>query len=293
MTGRVTPFHRRSGLHAVQALISHSLDNAQARQEALDGYVTESRQPCPNIDLVLGRTGTLLGASILYEAIAGARQTDMTGLVELGNDTLRGIWAELDRLPPIAEGTQQRCLGIAHGWAGFLLATMRWCRAAGVARPHALEERLIELAEMAIPTGAGARWPWTNEGTTSVPGWCNGSAGYVHLWTTAHTTFQDDRWADLAERAAWDAYVTPALAQLCCGLAGQAYALLTQYRHAGERRWLTAATELAVRAASDVLAGNAEGCVSGSLHKGEPGIAVLAADLNSPETAMMPFFGSL
>jgi hypothetical protein len=39
------------------------------------------------------------------------------------------------------------------------------------------------------------------------------------------------------------------------------------------------------------LIGTAEGVVVGSLHKGELGIAVLAADLIRPETASMPFFG--
>ena len=123
-------------------------------------------------------------------------------------------------------------------------------------------------------------------------------------WTAAHTAFRDQQWADLAERAAWDAYLTPAIGQLCCGLAGQAYALLELYRHTGERRWLTAATELAACAAvgvtasvaagmaADVAAG-AGGYIPGSLHKGELGIAVLAADLTRPEIASMPFFGSM
>jgi serine/threonine-protein kinase len=125
-----------------------------------------------------------------------------------------------------------------------------------------------------------------------MPGWCNGSAGFVHLWTAANAAYRDDRWAVLAERAGWDAYLTPAIPQLCCGLAGQAYGLLELHRHTGEGRWLAAATELAERAAAEVLSGRADGCIAGSLHKGELGIAVLAADLSRPETASMPFFGN-
>jgi eukaryotic-like serine/threonine-protein kinase len=320
VTGRVTPFHRRSGIHAVQALVSHSLANGEARRAALDGYVAESRQPCENLDLVLGRSGTLLGAAILHEAIGGAGGAgpagpagpvdDLAGLVALGNETMRDIWAELDTLPPIADGTQQRRLGVAHGWAGFLLATLRWCGVAGVPRPAAVGERLAQLAGLARPEGVALRWPWTNDGASSMPGWCNGSAGLVHLWTAAHAAFRDQQWADLAERAAWDAYLTPAIGQLCCGLAGQAYALLELYRYAGERRWLTAATELATRAAASVTSSGttgadgtaglrsggtpgAGGYIPGSLHKGELGIAILAADLTRPEIASMPFFGSM
>ena len=33
--------------------------------------------------------------------------------------------------------------------------------------------------------------------------------------------------------------------------------------------------------------------MTGSLHRGELGVAVLAADLARPETASMPFFGSM
>jgi eukaryotic-like serine/threonine-protein kinase len=293
VTGRVTPFHRLSGVHAVQALVSHSLDNAEARQAALDGYVTESRQQCQNIDLVLGRCGTLLGAAILHQAVGRSSRADLTELRTLGNDTLRDIWTELDTLPPIADGTRLRYLGMAHGWAGFLLATLRWCDAADVPRPAAVEERLAQLAELARPEGVSLRWPCTNEGTPSMPGWCNGSTGYVHLWTAAHSAFRDDQWYDLAERAAWDVYLTPAIAQLCCGLAGQAYGLLELYRHTGERRWLIAATELTVRAAADVTADAADNYVPGSLHKGELGVAVLAADLSRPEAASMPFFGTM
>jgi eukaryotic-like serine/threonine-protein kinase len=301
VTGRVTPFHRRSGLHAVQALVSHSLGNPVARQAALDGFVAESRQPCENLDLALGRSGTLLGAAILHEAVAGARYADLTGLVTLGHDTMRDIWAELATRPPIADGVRPQIaddarasyFGMAHGWAGFLLATLRWCAAVGVPRPDGLEERLAQLASLARPAGAGLRWPWTSDNPSSMPGWCNGSAGYVHLWTAAHAAFRDDRWAGLAERAAWDAYLTPGLAQLCCGLAGQAYALLELYRYTGERRWLIAATELAVRAAAGLATGAADSCTPGSLHKGELGIAALAADLTRPEIASMPFFGRM
>jgi eukaryotic-like serine/threonine-protein kinase len=291
ITGQATPFHRISGLHAVQALISHALDNVRARQRALDSFVVTSRRPCGNLDLVLGRTGTLLGAAILHEAVGGARHVDLSQVVALGDETLAGVWAELDAMPPVAASTEQRYLGVAHGWAGFLLATLRWCATTGTAIPPALPERLDQLAALVQPAGMGGRWPIANDGRSWSPGWCNGSAGHVHLWMAAHATLRDQRWADLAERAAWDAYTTPAVGQLCCGLAGQSYALLEWHRHTGERRWLAAATELAVRAAAAIHTGNAADYVVGSLHKGEIGIAVLAADLARPEAAAMPFFG--
>ena len=73
---------------------------------------------------------------------------------------------------------------------------------------------------------------------------------------------RDDRWARLAERAAW------------------------------EETWLSAAGELAARATVAVGDMDSPGTIQGSLHKGEVGVAVLAADLSRPEAASMPFFGA-
>ena len=161
----------------------------------------------------------------------------------------------------------------------------------------ALPDRLEQLAALARPVGMGVRWSWTNDrgsaGASTMAGWCHGTAGHVWLWTAAHLALRDDRWARLAERAAWDVYATPQpTANLCCGLAGQAYALLEMYRHTGEQIWLRAAGELAARAAVAVRDGGSAGTIPGSLHKGEVGVAVLAADLSRPEAAAMPFFGA-
>jgi eukaryotic-like serine/threonine-protein kinase len=297
-TGLTSPFHRLSGVHAVQALVSHALGDTLARQQALDLFVNESRQPCDNLDLTLGRSGTLLAAAILLETIGGASYTDSSRIFDLGNQTLASIWLKLGDMPPIAEGGPMRHLGVAHGWAGLLLATLRWCRIARAEMPGGLESRLEELAALAQPKGAGACWPWIYQPqsaspSATVPGWCNGSEGFVHLWTTAHSVLSDDRWEALAERAAWDTYTSPTkIDQLCCGLTGQAYALLEMYRFSGTPRWLTAASELGTRAAASLSEASTRGLTSGSLHKGEVGIAVLAADLADPEAAAMPFFGA-
>jgi serine/threonine protein kinase len=293
-TGSVSPFHCLSGVHAVQGLVSHALGDHGARQRALDGFVAESRRPCDNLDLTLGRSGTLLAAALLLEAVSGARYVSLDGLIELGNETLAGLWAAIDAMPPVPEAKAVGYLGVAHGWAGLLLASLRWCRAAGATRPPGLVERLDQLAQLALLDGPAARWPAhprRRSGTPPTPGWCHGSAGYVHLWTTAHQALGDDRWATLAEQAAWGAYTSPnGIAQLCCGHGGQAYGLLELYRATGERRWLTSAGELAVRAADAGSATLAHAPVAGSLHKGITGIAVLAAELEQPELAAMPFF---
>ena len=81
-------------------------------------------------------------------------------------------------------------------------------------------------------------------------GWCNGTAGFVHLFTLAQRTTGDDRWLSLAERAAWQSWEAGgATSSLCCGYTGQAYALLNLHRHNGDPAWLRRARELTARAA--------------------------------------------
>ena len=298
-TGLVSPFHRLSGVHAVQALVSHVQGDAFAVQRALAAFVTESNRPCDKLDLILGRCGTLLAAALLLEAVDGTPDVDARAVVGLGNRTMTSVWNELDIMPPIPDGGPINHLGVAHGWAGFLLATLRWCQVAGAGAPEELDSRLDQLATLARPEGLGARWAWNHHPghagpPVTMPGWCNGSAGFVHLWTTAHAATGDDRWAALAERAAWDAYTSPTrIRQLCCGLAGQAYALLEMYRRSGEAHWLVGASELVTQAAAGAGSVSSAGAlVPGSLHKGDVGIAVLAGDLTDPDHAAMPFFGA-
>jgi serine/threonine-protein kinase len=119
-------------------------------------------------------------------------------------------------------------------------------------------------------------------------GWCNGSAGQVFLWTLAHRVLGDKRWLEMAERAAWNSWEsTDTSANLCCGLVGRAYALLNFFRHTGDETWLDRARTLGNRAAAT---GGLQGDYRHSLFKGELGLAVLAAHLEAPDQAVMPFF---
>jgi serine/threonine-protein kinase len=123
-----------------------------------------------------------------------------------------------------------------------------------------------------------------------MPGWCNGSAGFVFLWTLAYSSTCDERFADLAESAAWNTWEdSTTLPDLCCGLTGRAYALLNFYRFSGKKVWLDRALTLGSRAASS-YAGNGQGEERLSLFGGEVGTAVLLADLKHPEEAFMPLF---
>lgn len=297
--GRIALYHTASGVHVVQALIGQAMGDMVSQQAAIEAFIAASKAPCESLDLTLGRSSTLMGCALLLDAPAVSEMVKQAPLLELGDEVLRGVWEELSAMGSIPEGPKLSYLGIAHGWAGILYATLRWCRSAGRPLPATLEERLRQLADCAQPAGRGIRWPvvlrrhsrsrhraseFAGEYTA---GWCNGGAGYVFLWTLAHRVFGDEVYLDLAERAAWNAWQEASpIDSLCCGLAGGAYGLLNLYKYTGEKEWLHRALDLANRA---VIATRASE-LGDSLYKGTLGVAVLVADLLKPETASMPLF---
>jgi eukaryotic-like serine/threonine-protein kinase len=293
VVGRVSPYHTPTGPFCVQALIAHVFGLPALQRSAVKAFLDAAREPCTERDLTLGRSGLLLAAALLLDARGGLEGDPvLAALGGFGDGLLAGLGSELDPLPPILEDQERPVLGMAHGWAGYLYATLQWCRAAGRPLPARLGERLDELAAGARPWGRGLRWRWrageSRWSLGSMPGWCNGSAGFVFLWTLAHRMLGDARYAALAEAAAWNAWEDPGhAASLCCGLAGRAYALLNLHRHGGGEEWLQRARELAERAAVEAARASES---PHSLYQGELGVAVLIADLARPEQAAMPFF---
>jgi eukaryotic-like serine/threonine-protein kinase len=305
IVGRVSPYHTASGVYAVRGLIGRAMADVVSQQSAVLQFVeAATAAPCENLDVTLGRCGTLLGAALLLDAVSGNALVDVSALREFGTRACGDVWARIAEFEPARKCREIQYSGIAHGWAGILYATMRWSKCSGAELPAGLERRLSELTGLAEQYGGRARWRWSTRARREeqdgayMPGWCNGSAGFVHLWTLAHEMLGDRDYLSLAERAGRDAWETEgAIGNLCCGYAGQAYAMLALHRHTGEEAWLHRAQRLAQKAAESTRLAAASGTLETlglrpeSLYKGELGIAVLAADLERPEFAAMPFFG--
>lgn len=276
--GEVTPYHTEPGIHAAAAMIAAAMGDTVAQRRAIAAFLRSSRRSCAQLDLTLGRSGTLLASAMLLDV------SDDAALRAFGAQTMRAIWNELDTHPPLERSPKGTYLGMAHGWAGYLYAALRWCAASGDALPPRLVERLHEYAAFESRRGRGAYWRRVVEKDASVSGWCNGSAGQVFLFTLAHRMLGEARWLQLAEACAWNNWDEPRhLPTLCCGTAGRAYALLNLYKHTGATEWLSRARQLANHAAANAT-------TDMSLWKGTLGVAVLIADLASPENARMPFF---
>lgn len=290
MVGKASPFHSPSGVHAVAVLTAVATADPVAQAEGLAAFLAAVEQPAAGLDLTLGRSSVLLGAAILLDAVPAKGFIDPSPLRELGDSIMADLWKTLDAKPDIKDAGIEY-LGIAHGWAGFLYATLQWCSVSSGSLPQGVERRLVELAGFALPVNRGLDWPWVLGHLGEPPtmsGWCNGACGYVFLWTLAHRFLGDPRYLELATGAAWRSWEAPEpVITLCCGLVGRAYALLNLYRHGNETVWLDRARDLAMRAATG---GHAPKEYPHSLYKGEFGLAVLAADLEQPDEATMPFF---
>ena len=290
IVGESSPYHSPSGVFAVAALVATARADPQSMAAGVAGFLDAARSPAPGLDLTLGRCSVLLGAAILLDAVRSNGLIDAEPLRAFGDDTLAQVWQALDAKPPVI-GADIEYVGIAHGWAGMLYATLQWCDVSGRAIPAGVTRRLDELAELALPAGRGVEWPWllrrSGEPMT-MAGWCNGTCGYVFLWTLAHRLLAEPRYGELARGAAWRSWdAAETMPTLCCGLAGRAYALLNIYRYTGETVWLDRARDLASRSAQDST-GASE--YPHSLYKGKFGLAVLAVDLEQPSEARMPFF---
>ena len=290
-------YHSVTGVHSVRALIALAMaDNASA-QAAIDTFAAAiDSTPDRDLDLATGRTGLLLGASLLLDAAPASPYLDPATLRRAGDRLAHDVWAEVAALPAVGEHSALAMSGIAHGWAGVLYALMRWWQSTGAPMPNDLHGRLDQLAGCAEDTGRGVRWPRVlrrrlgDETIDYVPSWCNGSAGLVHFWTLASSLLHEPRWLDLAERVGWNTWEYAhggGMFDLCCGAGGRAYALLTLHRHTGDPAWLRRAESLADRAAA--MADDDPG-LGHSLYKGSLGVAVLAAELDRPLEARMPFF---
>ena len=298
--GRASLYHTEPGLHVVRALIARAMGDVVTMQYAIDAFVIAAARPTRNIDLTLGTSGLLLGAALLLESLPDSDLVEPSALVSLGGTLALRLERSLRKEPAIGTTGTLRSFGIAHGWAGYLYALLRWQQASGHSAGTNTARWLHELALRAEPDGRGLHWRWVDNGAPTgahgyMPGWCNGSAGFVHLWLTAGDVLGAAHYADLAAGAAWNTWECDDGADyvdLCCGLSGRGYALLATYRATGDAAWLHRARALAARAVSfesdeDIWAGGGT-----SLYKSPLGAALLAEEIERPDMARMPLFES-
>jgi serine/threonine-protein kinase len=299
--------HMVNGVYFVRALVSHAFGDPVTEQAAIEAFVMASQVETDNLDITLGRSSVLHGCSLLVEKSRNSRNLDLTSLREFGDHVMDGIWKEVSEFAPLHKSQEMSFLGMAHGWAGVLFATLRWCRLraeldkveVSTLLHENVSHRLTELAQWGLPAGRGLVWSWQNElggdfasgNNGFMPGWCNGNAGHVFLWTEAYKVFGEQRYLELARKAAWGVWEQPSsFNNLCCGATGSAYAMLNLYRVTEDKDWLMRARQYAHRVVTTEEPPSEHETDVNSLYKGEIGAMVLLDDLVDPKAARMPLF---
>ncbi len=292
VTGGISPFHSASGIHLVQAHVSRAMGDPDSASRAARAFTEACAEPCDNPDLTLGWTSVLLGCAALAESLPQHDSVERRPVLALGRQVARRIDAWIAERHITGNG-DLKWLGLAHGWAGLLFGLLRWTEASGEPFVVVARDRLHELATLGMQQGESISWPLTMSGDERdrgpFAGWCHGSAGYVLLWTLAHRILKDDRFLTLARSAA--NHIATSIgsereidASLCCGYAGQGFALMALHRATGDVEPLRLAGELCDRAVQF----GARSTRPDSLYKGDIGVALLIQELTQPSRASTP-----
>ncbi len=287
-TSGASLFHGQAGVNTVDALIRL----AAGDRAAVDAATLESASDGPSEspeDLLTGRAGLLLGyAAILDAQAAGLDWTPVgtVGLAATGDRIAVGVGVT-------SPGGQVEGHGLGHGRAGLAYAALRWFESSGH-EPIWLQEEL-DILSGAVRPGDGRRSrrsvndPLGGLGAAAAHNsWCRGLAGQVLLWNLAARCFPGNSFDALADASAerlWrDRDAAGVGGSLCCGYAGQVYAMLAQLRRTGQSRWLARAEGLGERAVNAAPRVRSQvGLFSGQL-----GIALMTADIGQHDFAAFP-----
>jgi len=255
----------QDGIRFVRVLLAQARgDRAQVKARVARFVAAmPSRRDGPS-ELLFGAAGQLTGALVLHEATGDER---LRALCDRQAQKLIGTGAP----PPWTEAAD---LALAHGRAGPLYALLRWQRSTGGTLPTWFPQALDRLAAEQEP------WFEARQSKQKVVldrTWCNGWAGLTLLWAAAAEQpgwlFPYGRLVGGAARASLSA-PGPAGGDLCCGLAGRAYAGLAAARLFDDERLHQHVLSVAADAAEQM-----RGRWPNGLLKGYPGLVCLALDL--------------
>jgi eukaryotic-like serine/threonine-protein kinase len=256
-----------AGIRHVAILLAKARGDAAEVSRGVGGLVRSFRTGRGRSDeFLFGRAGHLASSLLLFEATGDRRLRALAAeqalLLSPPHDRARPTW------------TRDTNLAFAHGRAGIVHALLGWYRREGRALPPWLLDELMRLAKERA--GLGRTWGRSLRAAVMRRSWCNGAAGLTLLWARAYEQTGDTRFLRLARAEARRgvAAVAGAGGDLCCGLAGRAYAMLAAERVEPGVGHREEAMSLAVRAVEQM-----EGPWPNGLLKGYPGLVCLALDL--------------
>ena len=295
-------FHGPEGVWWTSFLVARSWGDDELERSSVERFLECAQTPLDRFDATLGYAGRLIVCCNLLE-ISKLERERLSAIASHCITSLRELFAA----EPTLEKAGEAHLGFAHGWAGMTYALLRWLRVARATSDDSIVadlesvvgDRLEQLGRLAVAWGRGLAWPWFSRPASLeprwMPGWCNGSAGFVLLWQLADEVLGPSAgFRELGEGAAWSTWDSEDRnPTLCCGGVGRAFAVLRWARHTGEPVWVDRAAQLA-QLAQDVDWNDHdwEDDYPHSLMRGEIGVAVLTAALELGADAGFPVLES-
>jgi len=282
------------GLYGVSAFISYAKGDFLMVNQSIDRMlnILDNNEE-KGEDLVLDS----LGVALLFIHLL---QRDVAKIID--NEKQIRMEQKIEKiLSPLLENEKNRIkkstnLGMAHGVAGHLYVILKWYEYKKESPKESFFQRLNELIEQKIPYGSGHCIPWQTTKQSkfnTMSGWCNGSSGIVMLLCEVVKITKREIYLETIQKFIWhvweDSASTP---NLCCGLAGRAYALAYYSVITEHTLWHRRALYLLERAIKESKKIESEEMPKHSLYKGELGVALSAYEIINSREYSMPFFGS-
>jgi serine/threonine-protein kinase len=196
------------GLWFAKGLVRAAAGDSIGASSAAGRFLaTAKHRPSHHSDLNLGGVGLAVAA----DRLAGLRLplARRRELRDFRDQLIERAWL----------GRNNR-LGFAHGIAGMAFAALT----RGDSRET--REAVAELQKETVMMRRGIRWPVRFGGTYFMPGWCNGVAGHLLMWTRLWQLSGSAEDREMMERGAWGIVESAtSMGNVCCGAAGQAIAL--------------------------------------------------------------------
>jgi hypothetical protein len=260
-------YYGPAGVDLVHALVAHARKDDATYRRVTSAFFERCRSHLPHEAEVLQGMGGFLNATRILHRHTGD---------EMAAATAADVASRLLGRVTASSGTPvTKRWAFGHGRAGILHALLSWAHGTDGVKARAV---LSATAEFANTARAGRLVHRDGVHEVLRASWCNGGAGLVLLWTKAYECTGDPAYLELARRevtSLGSAHV--AHGDLCCGLAGHAYAFLAMSRIETGGHWYERAVHSATAAA--VAMRHDDGPWPNGLYKGYPGLACLFHDL--------------
>ena len=291
--GRNSFFHRKTGLHAVKALVKNSLSYSEKSKHSVEKFISEVYKYLNfssdhyALDPSQGSASYLFGINLLNGLNKFNKALPQKELDELSKSIL-GTLIPLIKSSLKESKSEQQYLGFAHGYAGLLYAILQMNPEFLAPYKKSLEEFLLFMKQQGTIDSKFAHWNVNSDKDTSAvwSGWCHGTAGHILLWVKAYEVLKNEDYLTLAKKAGnylWKTY-GKSNDSICCGLAGQSLAFYKLGQLTNNPEWFQKGRKVAIEAIDTVRSYT----LDDSLFQGKVGIYLLAGESIDPTQAIFP-----